>query len=94
VPDEDRRRLFQHAKLSVPEQDAVNNLVLLGSRVVKGPGDREGKKRLKQKPSGAEDEYELSRFKPVVASLLEVRSRLLFLLCPTGSIVSLLFVLA
>lgn len=35
VPDEDRRRLFQHAKLSVPEQDAVNNLVHLGVRVVK-----------------------------------------------------------
>ncbi|KAL7409093.1 Sec1-like protein [Mrakia frigida] len=71
VPDEDRRRLFQHAKLSISEQDAVNNLVHLGLRVVKNPGDREGKKRLKQKPTGAEDEYELSRFKPVVRSMLE-----------------------
>jgi syntaxin-binding protein 1 len=71
VPDEDRRRLFQHAKLSLPEQDAVNNLVHLGLRVVKNPGDREGKKRLKQKPSGAEDEYELSRFKPVIGQMLE-----------------------
>lgn len=39
---------------------------------VQNPGDREGKKRLKQKPTGAEDEYELSRFKPVVRSMLEV----------------------
>lgn len=35
VPDEDRRRLFQHAKLSTPEQDVINNLVYLGRRVVK-----------------------------------------------------------
>lgn len=35
VPDEDRRRLFQHAKLNIAEQDAVNNLVLLGQKVVK-----------------------------------------------------------
>lgn len=35
VPDEDRRRLFQHARLNVAEQDAINNLVLLGQRVVK-----------------------------------------------------------
>jgi syntaxin-binding protein 1 len=35
VPDEDRRRLFQHAKLNVAEQDAVNNHVLLGQKVVK-----------------------------------------------------------
>lgn len=35
VPDEDRRRLFQHAKLNIAEQDAINNLVLLGQKVVK-----------------------------------------------------------
>lgn len=35
VEDEDRRRLYQHARLSISEQDAVNNLVFLGQRVVK-----------------------------------------------------------
>lgn len=35
MPDEDRKRLFQHARLSLGEQDAVNNLVHLGSRVVR-----------------------------------------------------------
>jgi hypothetical protein len=35
VPDEDRKRLFQHARLSLGEQDAVNNLTHLGSKVVK-----------------------------------------------------------
>ena len=33
VPDEDRRRLYQHASLSMPDQDAVNALVHLGIRI-------------------------------------------------------------
>ena len=33
VPDEDRRRLYQHARLTLPEQDAVNALVHLGVRI-------------------------------------------------------------
>jgi syntaxin-binding protein 1 len=33
VPDEDRRRLYQHARLSLAEQDAVNALVYLGVRI-------------------------------------------------------------
>ncbi|CDZ98136.1 Vesicle trafficking protein Sec1 [Phaffia rhodozyma] len=71
VPDEDRRRLFQHAKLSLTEQDAINNLVNLGRRVVKNPNDRDSKKRLKQRPTNAEDEYELSRYQPAVKIMLE-----------------------
>ena len=35
VPDEDRKRLFAHARLSLSEQEAVNNLVYLGQKVVK-----------------------------------------------------------
>lgn len=38
VADEDRRRLFQHARLSISEQDSINNLVWLGSKVVKVSG--------------------------------------------------------
>jgi hypothetical protein len=33
VPDEDRRRLYQHARLSLSEQDAINALVHLGVRI-------------------------------------------------------------
>lgn len=33
VPDEDRRRLYQHARLTMAEQDAVNALVHLGVRI-------------------------------------------------------------
>lgn len=33
VPDEDRRRLYQHARLTLAEQDAVNALVHFGVRI-------------------------------------------------------------
>lgn len=33
VPEEDQRRLFQHARLSLAEQDAVKNLARLGVRM-------------------------------------------------------------
>lgn len=35
VSDEDRRRLYQHARLSSMDQDAVNALIHLGARVVR-----------------------------------------------------------
>lgn len=35
VADEDRRRLFQHARLSLSEQDSINNLVWIGAKVIK-----------------------------------------------------------
>ncbi|KAK0239011.1 Sec1-like snare protein [Armillaria nabsnona] len=69
VPDEDRRRLYQHARLSLAEQDAVNALALLGVRISRGPNDRDIKKKIKQKPK--DDEYELSRFKPLLKTVIE-----------------------
>ncbi|KAI0642273.1 Sec1-like protein [Trametes meyenii] len=70
VPDEDRRRLYQHARLTMAEQDAVNALLHLGVRISRQSGDKDTKKKLKQKPSN-EEEYELSRYKPVLRSVLE-----------------------
>ncbi|KAK8849808.1 hypothetical protein IAR55_005144 [Kwoniella newhampshirensis] len=70
VADEDRRRLYQHARLSITEQDMVNNLVHLGVKVIKD-NSRSSKSRIKQKPSNQEGEYELSRYKPVVQIVLE-----------------------
>ena len=35
VPEEDRRRLYQHARLTLAEQDAVNALVYLGVKISK-----------------------------------------------------------
>ncbi|KXN92397.1 Protein transport protein sec1 [Leucoagaricus sp. SymC.cos] len=70
VPDEDRRRLYQHARLTLAEQDAVNAMVHLGVKVSKGPNDKDTKK-IKQKLSNQE-EYELSRFKPILRTVIEI----------------------
>ncbi|KAF9802173.1 hypothetical protein IEO21_09958 [Rhodonia placenta] len=70
VPDEDRRRLYQHARLSHAEQDAVNALVHFGVRISRGPGDKDTKRKLRQKPP-SEEEYELSRFKPLLQTVVE-----------------------
>ncbi|WVR07906.1 hypothetical protein IAU60_004949 [Kwoniella sp. DSM 27419] len=70
VADEDRRRLYQHARLSISEQDMVNNLIHLGVKVIKDPS-KSSKTRIKQKPSNQEGEYELSRYKPVVQMVME-----------------------
>jgi syntaxin-binding protein 1 len=70
VPDEDRRRLYQHARLSMAEQDAVNALVYLGVRISRGPGDRDLKRKLKTKQS-QDEEYDLSRYKPLIRTVLE-----------------------
>lgn len=43
----------------------------LSERYLQGPGDRDTKKKIKQK-SSTEEEYELSRFKPLLRSVLEV----------------------
>lgn len=43
VPDEDRRRLYQHARLTLADQDAINALSYMGVKISKvrsivGPG--------------------------------------------------------
>lgn len=70
VPDEDRRRLYQHARLTLPEQDAINALVHMGVKISRGPNDKETKKKMKQKVNN-EEEYELSRFKPAITTMIE-----------------------
>ncbi|RDB23678.1 Protein transport protein sec1 [Hypsizygus marmoreus] len=69
VPEEDRRRLYQHARLTLAEQDAVNALTLLGVRIGRTAADRDTKKKIKHKSN--EEEYELSRFKPLLRAVLE-----------------------
>ncbi|SPO29474.1 related to syntaxin binding protein 1 [Ustilago trichophora] len=75
VPDEDRKRLFQHARLGRYEMEAVDNLVHLGTQVVKDPSSggwdmffKKGKR--KQQPVG-ENEFELSRYQPLVKLMVE-----------------------
>lgn len=77
VNDEDKKRLFQHARLSLHEMDAINNLTLLGVQIAKDPNQSSawdgwfrssGKRR--QQPTG-ENEYELSRYQPLVKLMIE-----------------------
>ncbi|KAJ3865846.1 MAG: Sec1-like snare protein [Lentinula lateritia] len=70
VPDEDRRRLYQHARLSLAEQDAVNALTSFGVRISRGPSDKDIKKKLKPKPAD-DSEYDLSRYKPLIKTVIE-----------------------
>ncbi|KAF8317774.1 Sec1-like snare protein [Cantharellus anzutake] len=69
APEEDLRRLFQHAKLHLSEQDAIRSLVKLGVRLYRGPGDKDTRK-VKFKPIKSDDEYELSRYKPLLQHML------------------------
>lgn len=46
-----------------------------------GPNDRDTRKRLKQRSSN-EEEYELSRYKPLLRTVLEVRIQVLPILAP------------
>lgn len=76
VHDEDRRRLFQHARLGNGEMTAVNNLVHLGARIVRessGSGlDAIFRKRRKQLKSRSNaSEYDLSRYQPLVRTMIE-----------------------
>ncbi|KIK61687.1 hypothetical protein GYMLUDRAFT_42705 [Collybiopsis luxurians FD-317 M1] len=70
VPDEDRRRLYQHARLSLAEQDAVNALTYFGVRISRGSADKDIKKKLKQRAAD-DNEYDLSRYKPLLKTVIE-----------------------
>lgn len=78
VQDEDRKRLFQHARLSNGEITTVNNLVHLGVRVVReasGSGlealFRKRRRQLHQRTDKHAEEYELSRYQPLVRTMIE-----------------------
>lgn len=72
VPEEDRRRLCQHARLKMAEIDALGSLAHLGVRVTRTPADKDIRRKLKAKPP-ADGEYDLSRYKPVLQTVLDVR---------------------
>lgn len=77
VQDEDRRKLLDHAQISPMESNAITNLTLLGVRLSKAPKSGKGKDAKKKdkkvtKKSGADDvPYELSRYVPVLKTVLE-----------------------
>lgn len=55
-----------------PSSDSLSRLILIS---LKGPADKDTKKKLKAK-STSEEEYELSRFKPLLQTVIEVCSTL------------------
>ncbi|GAA5889143.1 hypothetical protein JCM5296_007177 [Sporobolomyces johnsonii] len=68
VPEGDKKRLYQHARLALHEMDAVNNLTYLGVNVDKDSGKKR-KPLFKQKPE--EDAYDISRYQPALKFMLE-----------------------
>ncbi|KAH8116520.1 Sec1-like protein [Phellopilus nigrolimitatus] len=70
VPEEDRRRLCQHARLKLAEIDAINSLAHMGVRITRGPADKDIRKKVKSR-STADEEYDLSRYKPVLHAVLD-----------------------
>ncbi|BGP12280.1 hypothetical protein JCM10213_000024 [Rhodosporidiobolus nylandii] len=68
VPEGDKKRLYQHARLALHEMDAVNNLSYLGVNVNKDSGKKR-KPLFKQKEE--DDAYDISRYQPAMKYMLE-----------------------
>lgn len=69
VPEEDRRRLYEHCRLTRQERAAVDNLVSLCVRVTRAAGERDTKRGLKNR--FVESDYDLSRYRPLLKTVLE-----------------------
>lgn len=69
VPEEDRKRLFQHAHLALHEMDMVNNLKFLGLDISKELKTSR-KPALRQRQ--IEDAYDISRYQPMLKLMLDV----------------------
>lgn len=70
VPEGDKKRLYQHARLALHEMDAIDNLCYLGVNVSKDSGKKR-KALFKQREE--DDAYDISRYQPTVKYMLEVR---------------------
>ncbi|KAI8823539.1 Sec1-like protein [Fimicolochytrium jonesii] len=78
IEDEERRRLLGYAKLSLEESQVITNLGYWGVRLGKEKGEKDAKGRYgyhvhgKKRKKGTESEqYDLSRWQPVLKSVLE-----------------------
>ncbi|KAK4701832.1 hypothetical protein P7C70_g4396, partial [Phenoliferia sp. Uapishka_3] len=68
VPEGDKKRLYQHARLALHEMDAIDNLTYLGVNVSKDSGKKR-KALFKQREEP--DAYDISRYQPSVKYMLE-----------------------
>ncbi|WFC99760.1 syntaxin binding protein 1 [Malassezia yamatoensis] len=76
VHDEDRKRLFQHARLGHGEMTAVNNMVNLGVRIVRESSNSTldvifRKKRKQLKTRSGSFNYDVSRYQPLIRTMIE-----------------------
>ena len=74
VPEEDRKRLFQHAHLALHEMDMVNNMKFLGLDISK---ELKNNRKPPIKQRQLEDVYDISRYQPVLKLMLDVSALLL-----------------
>ncbi|CAG8704301.1 3446_t:CDS:2, partial [Dentiscutata heterogama] len=71
ILEEDRRKLLAHARISLPENDAINNLTLFGVKLIRSSSSTFKKtKKYRQKPEDP-DCYEISRYVPRLKLVLE-----------------------
>ncbi|KAK9894050.1 Sec1-like protein [Cystobasidium minutum MCA 4210] len=68
VPEEDRKRLFQHAHLALHEMDMVNNMKYLGLDISK---ELKNNRKAPIKQRQLEDVYDISRYQPVLKLMLD-----------------------
>ena len=75
----DLQKLLAHANLPSRDGELINNLELLGARVSKPLKDKSTFQpifpRKQQVPTAAQEEYSLSRFDPVLKTILEEHAR-------------------
>lgn len=69
VPEEDRKRLFQHAHLALHEMDMINNIKYLGLDISK---ELKSSRKQAVKQRQLEDVYDISRYQPVIKLMLDV----------------------
>ncbi|OLL23058.1 Protein transport protein sec1 [Neolecta irregularis DAH-3] len=71
IIEDDLSKMIQHAGLSNIDTQILRNLDLLGVPTIKKWGDKSKRSPQKRNKSTEEDAYELSRFQPVLKSVLE-----------------------
>lgn len=71
ILDEDRRKLFTHAKLDVKEDTSITNLALLGVKLTRSQKEKRKKEDKKTKKNESDAAFELSRYKTQLKTILE-----------------------
>ncbi|KAI9145008.1 Sec1-like protein [Paraphysoderma sedebokerense] len=72
VQDEDRRKLLDHARISLELAESITNLALLGVKLTKAPKEKRNKGKSNRQKRRADDvPYELSRYVPALKYTME-----------------------